>query len=334
MRQLLVCMVMMLTLLTSSLSFADKKFVEQPDVQTFISMMAKKYKFNRQELVAIFSTVKSRPQVLRQLNKPAEKETWRMYQMIFINEWRIEHGVKFWRAHAAALKRAEEQYGVPASIIVATIGVETKYGTNTGKYRVIDALSYIAFSNSRRVKFFRSELEQFLLLCREQHLDPLKVTGSYAGAIGQPQFMPSSYRKYAVDFGNAGKIDLTHDDNAVIGSIANYYKQHGWTTNAPVAVPALTLGTRYNYMLLTNAIRQPLTIGKLEHYGIVPKYKIGPDDLKVSIIQLPNRYSSEYWIGFNNFNVIKRYNPSDLYAMAVYQLSVYINELKEKEANG
>lgn len=334
MHRIITCLIMMIALFISPLSFADKKFVEQPSVQSFINMMVKKYKFDRQELFKIFSTVKSHPQVLRQLNRPLEKESWRLYQMVFVNEWRIEHGVKFWNTHEAALKRAEEKYGVPASVIVATIGVETKYGANTGKFRVLDSLSYIAFSNSKRVKFFRNELEQFLLLCREQHLDPLKVMGSYAGAIGQPQFMPSSYRKFAIDFSNSGKIDLIHDDTDVIGSIANYYKQHGWVTDAPVAVPALTLGTRYNYMLISNAIRQPLTIAQLEHYGIVPKYKIGPDDLKVSIIQLPNRFSNEYWIGFNNFNVIKRYNPSDLYAMAVYQLSAYINELREKEENG
>ncbi len=251
-----------------------------------------------------------------------------------MNEWRIEHGVEFWNKYAAVLKKAEEIYGVPAGIIVATIGVETRYGQRTGDYRVIDSLSNIAFSGSPRAGFFRQELEEFLLLTREQKLDPLKVMGSYAGAIGQPQFMPSSYRYYAINFSNSGKTDLMNNEVDVIGSIANYYSKHGWKTNEPVTVPAVVLGERYNYLTRLNHNNQAYWLNDLARYDIMPKYTVGRNDLKVKIIELQSRYSSEYWLGFRNFDVIKRYNPSDLYAMAVFQLSYYITALRERSNHG
>lgn len=316
--------------LLSSSAYADASFTARSDVQEFIQKMVKKHGFKRDQLIALFDQVKVRPQVIKHVVKPLEKEPWKTYQMLFVNEWRIEHGVKFWDKYAAELKKAEQVYGVPASIIVATIGVETKYGQHTGEYRVIDSLSNLAFSSSSRAKFFRSELEEFLLLCHEQHLDPTKIMGSYAGAIGQPQFMPSSYRYYAVNFSNSGKTDLMHNEVDVIGSIANYYKMHGWRTNEPVAVPALIIGDRYNYLTRNNDISQPFTLDQLERYGIVPKYPVNDDTLKVRVIALQSRYSKEYWIGFHNFAVIKRYNPSDLYAMAVYQLSAYIAASRER----
>lgn len=318
---------------TSNL-FADTHFIERKDVQTFIQQMVKKHHFNKQQLDALFSAVKIRPQVIQHVNKPLEKESWHTYQMLFVNEWRIQHGVQFWNKYESTLRQAEEIYGVPASIIVATIGVETKYGQNTGNYRVIDSLTNIAFSDSKRAPFFRSELEQFLLLTREEHLDPLKVMGSYAGAIGQPQFMPSSYRYYAVNFSKSGKTDLMYNEVDVIGSIANYYKKKGWIPHAPVAVPAMTIGNRYDYLVKNDKIKQPLSTADLMKYGIVPKYPLPKDTDLVKIIELEGRYNKEYWLGFHNFDVIKRYNPSDLYAMAVYQLSVYISSLRERLNNG
>lgn len=317
-----------------NLAHADAAFVARPDVKEFINMMVKKHQFNKQQLIALFSAVKIRPQVIKQFNKPLEKEPWKTYQMLFVSEWRIEHGVKFWNKYEAALRQAEKEYGVPAAIIVATIGIETKYGTRIGGHRVMDALTNLGFGNSPRAPFFRKELEQFLLLAREQHLDPMKIMGSYAGAIGQPQFMPSSYRYYAVNFSKTGKIDLMHNEIDVIGSIANYYKKHGWQTGGPIAVPALIIGDRYHYLTRNDKINQSYTIAELARYGMVPKVKISPDDLKVKVIELQNRYNKEYWIAFRNFDVIKRYNASDLYAMAVYQLSYYITSLRERLNNG
>ena len=315
-------------------AYADTNFVHRTDVQAFIAKMVKKYGFNQNELVSLFSAVKIRPQVIRHVKKPLEKEPWHTYQMLFVNEWRIEHGVQFWNKYEPVLRQAEKEFGVPASIIVATIGIETKYGQRTGDYRVMDSLTNLAFSDSPRAGYFRSELEQFLLLAREEKLNPLKIMGSYAGAIGQPQFMPSSYRYYAVNFSKTGKTDLMHNEIDVIGSIANYYSKHGWKINEPIAVQALIIGDRYNYLTRTNKIQQPFSIPELMKYGIVPKRKLSSDNEKVKIIELQNRYNKEYWLGFHNFDVIKRYNSSDLYAMAVYQLSNYISALRERLNKG
>lgn len=332
MRRLLVIMLFSFTWILSPLAFAiNTGLAERPDVKAFISMMVKKHRFNQQQLTNLFNQVKIRPQVMKQMNKPLEKEPWSLYQMLFISEWRIKHGVEFWNKYANVLQQAEKKYGVPASIIVATIGIETKYGQRTGEHRVIDALSSIAFSTSTRAKFFRSELEEFLLLTREQRLDPLKVTGSYAGAIGQPQFMPSSYRRYAVNFSGSGQTDLMHNEVDVIGSIANYYKQAGWKLNQPVAVPAVVVGSGYNVIVRNNRTNSAFPIGELERYGIMPKRHIPDDNMRAKVIELQSRYNKEYWLGFHNFDVIKRYNPSNSYAMAVYQLSLYISSLKDRK---
>ncbi|OGT61834.1 MAG: lytic murein transglycosylase B [Gammaproteobacteria bacterium RIFCSPHIGHO2_12_FULL_45_12] len=314
----------------SSMAKADNHFVERKDVQAFINMLVKKQGFDQKSLIKLFSDVKIRPQVIRHINKPLEKNPWHTYQMLFVNEWRIQHGVEFWKKYKTALAKAEKIYGVPASIIVATIGIETKYGQKTGDYRVMDSLTNIAFSDSRRAAYFKRELTEFLLLTRKEKLDPLKIMGSYAGAIGQPQFMPSSYRYYAVNFSGSGKTDLMYDEVDVIGSIANFYKKHGWIANQPVAAQALVIGSRYDYLTRNNKINQPLAVADLLKYGIVPKEKLGDNYKNVKLIELQGRYNKEYWLGFHNFFVIKRYNASDLYAMAIYQLSTYILSLREK----
>lgn len=321
-------------MISSSLSYAEAAFINRRDVQQFIHQMVKQHHFNKKQLIEWFSAVKLRHQVIKSITKPAEKEPWYLYQMLFVNEWRIQHGVEFWNRYDSTLRKAESIYGVPAAVIVATIGIETNYGKKTGDYRVMDSLSSLAFSRLPRAPFFRKELEQFLLLTREQHLDPLKVMGSYAGAIGQPQFMPSSYRYYAVNFSKSGQTDLINDEVDVIGSVANYYKQQGWMPHQPIAIQAFTLGDRYNYLLLNDKMNRNLSLSVLAKYGVLPKQKIDSVDLPVKLIELQNRYSKEYWIGFTNFDVIKRYNASDAYAMAVYQLSNYMTALKERLSNG
>lgn len=316
--------------LSCSQSYAENTFTERQDVKDFIQLMVKKHKFNQKQLIGLFNQVKVRPQVIRQINKPLEKEPWRLYQMLFVNEWRIKHGLIFWEKYKTTLARAEKVFGVPASIIVATIGIETRYGLKTGEHRVIDALSNLAFTHSRRANFFKKELTEFLLLTREQHLDPLTVMGSYAGAIGQAQFMPSSYRHYAINFSGSGNIDLMHDEADIIGSIANYYKRHGWANNQPIAQQASTLPNRYRLMMQDYPPhKQMLKIADLNKYGIVSKTNQFPSSLKVKIIELENRYSKEVWLGFHNFDVIKRYNQSDLYAMAVFQLSYYLKTSRD-----
>lgn len=308
--------------------YADDNFSTRPEVIAFINQMVKQYQFNKPELIALFKAVKVRPKVIQHIKAPLEQSTWRTYQMMFVTETRIRQGVEFWSKYHEALERAEKTYGVPASIIVATMGVETKYGRNTGDYRVIDALVNLGFGYSPRAKFFRNELKEFLLLSREQHLDPLKVMGSYAGAIGQPQFMPSSYRYYAINFSGSGKTDLSHNVVDVIGSIANYYHKHGWKTNQAVAIPASLQGGRYQ-LHLTRA--GSISHSELVQSGLVQRNYL--NDKNYKLIELQGYYGREFWLGFHNFDVIKRYNPSDLYAMAVYQLSYYISVLREKLHN-
>lgn len=291
---------------------ASAGFAERPDVKNFIAKMAYKHHFSKKELTALFNQVKLRPVVIQSVKAPLEQKPWYLYQTLFVTEWRIREGVAFWNKYHVALERAQKIYGVPPSIIIATIGVETKYGTNNGNHRVIDALSSIAFSDSPRAGFFRKELEQFLLLAREQHMNPLKVTGSYAGAIGQPQFMPSSYRRYAINFSGHGKVDLSHNAVDVIGSVANYYKQHGWKNDQPVAVRAHIQQQPFGFLT--------------HHQPSLPS----PRDRQTKYIELQGYFGREYWLSYPNFEVIKRYNPSNLYAMAVYQLSARIATLKGK----
>lgn len=334
MRKLLITLTFMTLMFGAGLACADPTFLNRPDVQAFIDKLVQDDHFDRKELTAVMNEVKIRPQVRLHLNRPLEIEPWRTYQMLFVNEWRIQHGVQYWNTHAELLKKAEAEYGVPASIIVATLGIETKYGQKMGDYRVVDSLSSLGFTDSPRAKFFQSELRQFLLLAREQHLNPLNIEGSYAGAIGQPQFMPSSYRYYGVNFSGSGKTDLVNDDADAIGSVANYYHKHGWKMDEPIAVPALTIGSRYAYLIKKHQLKKSFTVKELAKYGVIPKNKVKHNDLKVKVIELPSRFSEEYWIGYHNFDVIKRYNSSDLYAMAVFQLSSNLSALKERLNNG
>lgn len=306
---------------------AERKGIAyRADVKEFINKMVEEHHYNRAELLADFNSVRFRTSAIHSVSVPLESKSWYTYQALFVNEWRIRNGVAFWKRYHDILARAEEKYHVPASLIVATIGVETKYGKNVGKYRVIDVLSEIGFSHSTRAKYFRYELEQFFLMAREQHLNPLKVMGSYAGAIGQPQFMPDSYRDYAVNFSGKKGIDLTHDEADIIASVANYYHKHGWAYNEPVALQTTLKGSQYVSLANrkdVNAISQI----NLSKYGITSQ-----ESKKLQLIALENFFNYEYWIGFHNFNVIKRYNPSNLYAMAVFQLSYYITQSKQKTA--
>jgi membrane-bound lytic murein transglycosylase B len=305
-------------------------FAERPDVKAFIKEMVAKHKFREKELVKLFNSVKIRPTVMKKVRAPLEQRPWHTYQTLFVTEWRIRKGVEFWNKYQDVLSKIEKKYGVPASIIVATIGIETKYGLHTGEYPVIDALANIGFSNSPRAAFFKSELEEFLLLTREQHLNPLTVMGSYAGAIGQPQFMPSSYRHYAVSFSGKSKIDLSSNENDIIASIANYYKQKGWHTDKPIAVPASLVNNQFQFYVGKEKNVKIISQSSLAEYGLTIDKNAIKKSMSYKVIELQNYWGNEYWYGFHNFDVIKRYNSSDLYAMAVFQLSHYIATLREK----
>lgn len=312
--------------LMASVTYATTDLTERHDVQAFIQSMVKKHGFSATELNHLFKSVKIRPQVMQSLVHPFEEQPWYIYQRYFVTPDRITQGVAFWDQYNAILSNAERQYGVPASLIVATIGVESKYGARTGNYPVIESLSNIAFSSSKRAAYFRSELEQFLLLTHEQHLNPLQVMGSYAGAIGQPQFMPSSYRRYAVSYAGGSSIDLSNCEADVIASVANYYKLHGWIKDAPIVIPA---DIKTTYPIGLTKPTPALMLKNLVAYGITPRETV-TTDASMKILSLQGKEHNEYWLTFNNFDVIRRYNTSSQYALAVYELSQYIKNLRQK----
>ena len=226
----------------STLGYADSALTQRKAVQNFINTMVSKHGFKKQALMAVFNDAQLQPQIIESMNMPYEKKDWDTYRQLFLTPERLQAGLDFWQANKQSLQEAEKRYKVPASIIVAILGVETLYGKHQGNYRVIDALSTLAFNYPKRSDFFTKELSEYLLLCREQNINPNQYLGSYAGAIGKPQFMPSSYRYYAADFKNNPKKDLINDDEAVIASVANYFHKHGWQLNQGVAQPAKITG--------------------------------------------------------------------------------------------
>ena len=286
-----------------------------PDIPLFIDRMVSQHQFNRDELVLVFSRAERRQAVIDAISTPATLKPWPEYRASFLNEQRINGGLQFWQIYADALQRAEKQYGVPQEIIVALIGVETSYGRKAGKFSTLDALTTLAFDYPRRAGFFRDELEQYLLLAREQGLDLFNVQGSYAGALGIPQFMPSSYRKYAVDFSGDGKIDLLHDAVDAIGSVANYLNQFGWLSGAAVAVRV-----RVSEENCTGSLAEAHSVAEWEAAGMKPDKEIA-SDLKARLIDFTVADGKEFWLAFGNFDVITRYNNSDFYAMTVFQLA-------------
>jgi membrane-bound lytic murein transglycosylase B len=323
--KLFIKLSLLISLLFPAFAYADPEILNQPDFKAFIDKMVTVHHFDRSKLIDIFKTVKPVPQVIANIKHPLEKETWKLYQRVFINDNYIQEGAAFRKEWHKTLVKAEKKYGVPGSIIIATLGVETKYGTHSGGFRVLDSLSNLSFTGQRRAPFFQEELRHFLLLCRENHLDPLQVQGSYAGAIGAPQFMPSSYRYFAASFKNKPYIDIINNKQDAIASIGRYYKEHGWKNPNLVAIPATVEGD--NYLKLTKPDGSLVTFSssELSQYQITPQRKI-PKGYKLQLIELEGQNGKEYWLVFDDFNVIKRYNPSNLYAMAVFQLSRRILE--------
>ena len=297
---------------------------ELPGVDSFIAEMTTEYNFEQQQLETLFAEVEVKESILKAISRPAEKsKPWHDYRKIFITNKRIKGGVKFWQKHADTLAAAEKQYGVPVEIIIAILGVETRYGGNVGSYRVLDALSTLAFRYPPRSKFFRSELKHFLLLSREENKSLLDPIGSYAGAMGLGQFMPSSYREYAVDFDGDGKRDIWENPVDAIGSIANYLSRHGW-----VAGESITHKTQFSGQEVTSLIEKgykpSLTRDELSAAGVsLQALPMGQDN--IAIISLTQKNGEEYWLARQNFYAITRYNHSRMYAMAVTQLAQEID---------
>ena len=317
----------------SSTVNAGQPLARRADVQAFIREMTARHGFNAARLQAVFSRAHAQPSIIAAMSRPAEAKPWYAYRTIFVNPTRIQGGAEVWRANEAALARAEQVHGVPPEIVVAIIGVETQYGGNMGKYRVLEALSTLAFDYPRRADYFRKELENFLLLTRAEGIDPLAPRGSYAGAMGYGQFMPSSFRSYAVDFDGDGHRDLWRNPRDAIGSVANYFKKHGWRTGAPVAAPAEVSGAAWP-ALVSRKLGQPQhSVASLQSRGVRPQEPVGGGQAAM-LLEFQGRDGPEYWLGFDNFYVITRYNHSQLYAMAAYQLSQEIRERYERPYAG
>jgi membrane-bound lytic murein transglycosylase B len=293
---------------------------QQKDIAAFTDRMVSEHQFTQPELEQLFSRVEHKPGIIEAITRPAEAKPWFRYRPIFLTEQRINGGLEFWREHAPLLARAEKEYGVPAQIIVAIIGVETFYGRHKGNYRVIDALSTLGFGYPPRGKFFSGELEHFLLMAREEKREPLEFVGSYAGAMGMPQFIPSSFRAYAVDFDGDGKRDLWDNHADIIGSVANYFSRHHWRDSEPVA-DRLTLKNGAPKALLDKGLQPAITQVELKASGITPPTPLNKDEAAALLALDSEEGKQEYWLTRHNFYVITRYNRSPLYAMAVYQLS-------------
>ncbi len=305
-------------------STVERGYSGRPETRAFIREMVERHGFPEGDLYALFALTTRQPEILKAIRPPSSPRvrSWRNYRPIFVNERHIADGVRFAAQHAEALARAEAEYGVPREIIVAIIGVETYYGRNMGKWRVIDALASLAFDYPPRADFFRSELEAFLLFSREARLDPLEIRGSYAGAIGIPQFMPSSYRRWAVDFDGDGVALLRSSPTDSIGSVGNFLKSHGWVRGEPIVFPA-DIGGMDPAPLIAEGIKPARTLAQLAAAGITIHAQPGPNpETPGALIDLvtPDR-ATEYRVGLNNFYVITRYNRSSFYAAAVHDLA-------------
>jgi len=303
---------------------AERGYANRPEVREFIREMVDRHGFAEGDLYALFALTTRQAEILKAIRPPSSPRvrSWRNYRPVFVNERHIADGVRFAEQHADALSRAESQYGVPREIIVAIIGIETYYGRNMGKWRVMDALATLAFDYPPRADYFRSELEAFLLFSREAGLDALEVRGSYAGAIGIPQFMPNSYRRWAVDFDGDGVALLRSSPADAIGSVANFLKVHGWVSGEPI-VFAAEIGTSEPGPLIAEGVKPARTLEQLAASGITVRASPPPDPgMLGALIDLvtPDK-PTEYRVGLQNFYVITRYNRSSFYAAAVYDLA-------------
>jgi membrane-bound lytic murein transglycosylase B len=299
-------------------------FSNNKDVKRFITEMNKKHHFNKDYLQKLFDGAQRYDSILEAIARPAEGKPWYEYRPIFVTPERTKGGVKFWKENAAALKRAAKVYGVPEEIIVAIIGVETRYGKHAGRFPVFDALATLAFDYPPRASFFKGELEQFLLMASEENVSPKELVGSYAGAMGMPQFISSSFRQYAVDFDHDGKRDLWNNPTDAIGSVANYFKKHHWKAGEPIVHRVKVHGKRY-LKLLSPDLKPIYTQQELLNNGVILPGNIAKG-MNGKLLELTTAKQPEYWVAWNNFYVITRYNHSALYSMAVYQLSQKIKQ--------
>ena len=304
-------------------ALATASYAEREDARAFIAELTARHDFDPAALDRALARARHDPSVIRLITPPAHKgaRSWQNYRARFLDRTRIDGGLAFWEAHAATLQRAANQYGVPAEIIVAILGVETMYGRHTGDFETLSALATLAFDYPPRAELFRRELEALFLLAREQGRDPASYSGSFAGALGYPQFLPSSVRAYAVDFDGDGRVDFDRDPSDAIGSVANYLHAHGWLAGAPVAERARVAPGADTAPLLGAGIEPALAPDILARAGIGPlDGRAAAATATLVDLETPGA-ATEYWLGYRNFYVITRYNRSSFYAMSVFELA-------------
>lgn len=313
--------------LVSSFVYSGE-YSDREDVNLFIDEMVKEHGFEREQLATWLGQAEKKQAILDSISRPAEKEkTWKQYRAIFMTDERIKLGLQFWDENAATLDAVSKTYGVPPEMILGILGVETRYGRTTGTYRVIDALSTLGFDYPPRSKFFRGQLKEFFLLAREQKHDPLELKGSYAGAMGYGQFIPSSYRHYAIDYNGDEFADIWNTPADAIASVANYFKENGWQKNGMV-VTRCRISEDYDESIPTLGLKPTLKRNDLQQKGFTPVADTTAEEL-FAVHKLEGEYGTEFWCGAKNFYVITRYNQSNMYALAAWQLSQAIRERHE-----
>lgn len=316
-----------LALICSS-CFAGQSGFADTQIEAFVERM-QAHGFEAAETRALLAQAEHKQAIIDAISRPAEGVLhWHQYRKIFMKPKRISGGVKFWQQHADALARAEQQFGVPAEYILAIIGVETWFGTYTGKWRVLDALATLGFNYPPRGKFFSSELEHFMLMTREQQLDPTTLKGSYAGAMGFGQFISSSYRNFAIDFDGDQVADLWNPVDA-IGSVANYFAEHGWQAGEDVVLAAAVNGTQWQNQLSVYG-KPAVSWEKLQQTGVSVGNQSLMADTQVSLLEYNDADKKIHFVSLNNFYVITRYNHSKLYALAVHQLAGAIKAAQQE----
>lgn len=306
-----------------------KPFPMTPDVKNYINVTAKQYHFKKEELEGYFAKTQYLPAVINRVNAPFEAKPWGFYRHYFITPERIQLGAQYWKDHEAELNRTAKLYKVSPQVIIAILGIETLYGRGIGKYPVWDTLATLAFHYPARQTFFRKELTQYLLLTRNNHLPVLGLKGSYAGALGIPQFMPSSYRNYGVSLEKNKKIDLFRDHETAIASIGNYLNKSGYRASEPVATP-VELNSRFSAKEIISSKAKPTeSVAQLETLGVHFNQKFSART-SGALVALDRAQGKEYWVVFHNFKAIMSYNPNINYAMAVYQLSAELKKAHEQ----
>lgn len=329
-----IVLLVVLIIFNNNLSAETKTATEYKSVKNFINYMAKKHKFDKKELTKLFSQVelpvwkklKKTSSVKKKKRKPI---SWDKYRSIFMTKQRITDGIYFWSRYKHYLEKASKEFKVPEEIIVAILGVETNYGKQKGNYQTLYTLTNRSFNGYRRYKFYKKELENFLLLTKEQNLNPIEIYGSYAGAMGYPQFISSSYRHYAIDFDNDGKVDLLNSPIDAIGSIANYFRKHKWQEGGVIAKP-FEFEVKDAKLSVKRPAKPKYNAYDWQKLGLQRGFNI-PQLIKSALISLATDSGEiEYWMSYWNFYVITRYNHDNRYAMVVFQLSEALKNLKDR----